>query len=77
MRPVVPLKSTVDRLDKVSSYATGKVIIFKFFYNLLSNFGQKRRRNDHDEADLDREPSPLISDKLRIATTLYVGNLCV
>lgn len=50
------LRSTIERLDKPSSYATAK----------------KRRRNRDDD---ERGPSPEPEDKLKDATTLYVGNL--
>ncbi|CBX96015.1 Nuclear cap-binding protein subunit 2 [Plenodomus lingam] len=54
------LRSTVERLDKPSSYATSKK--------------RRRDRRDHrDQSPSQRSPSP--EDKLRDATTLYVGNL--
>ncbi|KAF2733767.1 RNA-binding domain-containing protein [Polyplosphaeria fusca] len=48
-------QSTVERLDRPSTYASSK----------------KRRRNNRD----DRDWSPDVEDKLKDATTLYVGNL--
>ncbi|KAL5118735.1 nuclear cap binding complex subunit [Pleosporales sp. CAS-2024a] len=57
---MAPMRSTVDRLDKPSSYATAK----------------KRRRDRHrDDDGFNREPSPEPEEKLKDATTLYVGNL--
>ncbi|KAF3035145.1 nuclear cap binding complex subunit [Didymella heteroderae] len=53
---MAPHRSTIERLDKPSSYATAK----------------KRRRNRDDD---ERGPSPDPEDKLKDATTLYVGNL--
>ncbi|KAG9206390.1 hypothetical protein B5807_05665 [Epicoccum nigrum] len=50
------LRSTIERLDKPSSYATAK---------------KRRRGRDEDE----RGPTPDPEDKLKDATTLYVGNL--
>ncbi|KAJ4295079.1 nuclear cap binding complex subunit [Kalmusia sp. IMI 367209] len=51
-------KSTVERMDKPSSYASSK----------------NRRRNQNRNRDGPREESPE-DDKLKDATTLYVGNL--
>ncbi|TKA67986.1 Nuclear cap-binding protein subunit 2 [Cryomyces minteri] len=56
-------RNTVDRLDKPSSYAASK---------------NKRRKYNRDRDDEDgggREKTPEFEDKLRDATTLYVGNL--
>ncbi|KAF2397954.1 RNA-binding domain-containing protein [Trichodelitschia bisporula] len=55
--PPLRTRSTVDRLDKPSSYAS-------------KNRKRKRGRNDERE-----QRSPDLDDKLREATTLYVGNL--
>ncbi|CAN9080332.1 unnamed protein product [Alternaria alternata] len=52
------LRSTIDRLDKPSSYATAK-----------------KRRRDRNTRDEERGRSPSPEDKLKDATTLYVGNL--
>ncbi|GAB7354498.1 hypothetical protein MBLNU459_g4967t1 [Dothideomycetes sp. NU459] len=52
------LRSTVDRLDRPSSYATGK---------------NKRKRYQRAPDDDTKSPEP--EDKLKDATTLYVGNL--
>ncbi|KAF2795173.1 nuclear cap-binding protein subunit 2 [Melanomma pulvis-pyrius CBS 109.77] len=57
------IRSTIERLDKPSSYASAKVRI------PLSIQKRRPRRND------DGEPSPEPEDKLKDATTLYVGNL--
>ncbi|KAI9716378.1 MAG: nuclear cap binding complex subunit [Chrysothrix sp. TS-e1954] len=54
------VKNTVERLDKPSSYGVGK---------------NKRRRYNRDGDHEDREKSPDLEDKLKDATTLYVGNL--
>ncbi|ORY12990.1 nuclear cap binding protein subunit 2 [Clohesyomyces aquaticus] len=51
-------RSTVERLDKPSSYASSK-----------------RRRFNRDDEERGRERSPSFEDKLKEATTLYVGNL--
>ncbi|KAF2469370.1 nuclear cap-binding protein subunit 2 [Lindgomyces ingoldianus] len=51
-----PVRSTVERMDKPSSYASSK----------------KRRRYRDDDAS---RVSPEVEDKLKDATTLYVGNL--
>ncbi|KAK4624749.1 Nuclear cap-binding protein subunit 2 [Fulvia fulva] len=65
--PAFKFQHTVDRLDKPSSYTIGK------------NKKQKNRRgnpNDEPAEDRDRsENQPDIEDKLKHATTLYVGNL--
>ncbi|KAF2673283.1 RNA-binding domain-containing protein [Microthyrium microscopicum] len=50
--------STVDRLDKASSYIASK---------------RRPRRDERDGEE--RPPTPEVEDKLRDATTLYVGNL--
>ncbi|KAJ9645851.1 nuclear cap binding complex subunit [Coniosporium tulheliwenetii] len=63
MRPTT--RNTVDRLDKPSSYAASK--------NKKRRFNRDR---DHDDEDpYRREKTPDFEDKLREATTLYVGNL--
>ena len=54
--PATRVKSTIDRLDKPSSYATAK---------------KRRRERHHDNENASPEPE----DKLKDATTLYVGNL--
>ncbi|KAF2714476.1 RNA-binding domain-containing protein [Pleomassaria siparia CBS 279.74] len=56
------VRSTIERLDKPSSYATAKV-------GSAECSRRPRGRND------DGEPSPEPEDKLKDATTLYVGNL--
>ncbi|KAF2272397.1 nuclear cap-binding protein subunit 2 [Westerdykella ornata] len=53
-----PNRSTVERLDRPSSYATAK-----------------RRRYRAADPDHRRPPSPDPEEKLKDATTLYVGNL--
>ncbi|KAF2104199.1 small subunit of nuclear cap-binding protein complex [Rhizodiscina lignyota] len=56
-------RNTVDRLDKPSSYTAAK---------------NKKRRHNRDEEDAlnrDRNKTPEWEEKLREATTLYVGNL--
>ncbi|KAF2492925.1 nuclear cap-binding protein subunit 2 [Lophium mytilinum] len=56
-------RNTVDRMDKPSSYAASK---------------NKRRKYNRDGDDGDRyqrERTPEFEDKLKDATTLYVGNL--
>ncbi|XTI83048.1 nuclear cap-binding protein subunit 2 [Cenococcum geophilum] len=55
-------RNTVDRLDKPSSYAASK--------------NRRRKYNrDGDDADRGRDKTPDFEDKLKEATTLYVGNL--
>mgnify|MGYP001940386194 CR=1 FL=1 len=69
------LRSTIDRLDKPSSYATAKVGAATHDVRLaMLTFPQKRKR-DRNTRDDDRGRSPSPEDKLRDATTLYVGNL--
>ncbi|EKG14739.1 hypothetical protein MPH_08014 [Macrophomina phaseolina MS6] len=54
-------RNTVDRLDKPSSYAASK---------------QRKRKYVHVEGDHEeREKTPDFEEKLKDATTLYVGNL--
>lgn len=53
------IRNTVDRLDKPSSYGAGK--------------NKRRRYNDGPDSDRPRSPDP--NEKLKDATTLYVGNL--
>ncbi|KAM3416259.1 Nuclear cap-binding protein subunit 2 [Cercospora zeina] len=55
------MRSTVERLDKPSTYAMSKY--------------KKRKRNPNDEPAETRAPSPDLEEKLSNATTLYVGNL--
>ncbi|KAK4540133.1 Nuclear cap-binding protein subunit 2 [Oleoguttula mirabilis] len=57
---VAPMRNTVERLDKPSSYAMSKY--------------KKRKRND-THTDTTRPASPDLEEKLADATTLYVGNL--
>lgn len=77
--------NTVDRLDRPSAYYVGKVGTFTL--QTLRGSAQhsttganghaqnkRRRYNDRDD-DRGREEDPV--DKLRDATTLYVGNLYV
>ena len=77
--------NTVDRLDRPSAYYVGKVGAFTL--QALHGSAQhsktganghaqnkRRRYNDRDD-DRGREEDPV--DKLRGATTLYVGNLYV
>ncbi|EME84554.1 uncharacterized protein MYCFIDRAFT_214779 [Pseudocercospora fijiensis CIRAD86] len=60
--PSFQMRSTVERLDKPSSYAMSKY--------------KKRKRAPHEEHDESkRAPSPDLEEKLANATTLYVGNL--
>ncbi|KAL9053537.1 MAG: hypothetical protein Q9162_004704 [Coniocarpon cinnabarinum] len=54
-----PQQNTIDRLDKASAYG---------------NKNKRRRFNDSSD-DRDRSPEPDPLDRLRNATTLYVGNL--
>lgn len=79
MAPTMHLRSTVDRLDRPSSYTIGKVrhSCFPFLTKTLDhklNIDQKKRKYVRAPEDT-REPSPEIEDKLKDATTLYVGNL--
>lgn len=71
------LRSTVDRLDRPSSYTIGKVRhaspMLPFSDHKL-NIDQKKRKYVRAPDDT-REPSPEPEDKLKDATTLYVGNL--
>lgn len=74
-------RNTVERLDKPSSYAASKVAAsISTDIAPSSNFTlQNRRRKynrDGDEGDR-REKTPEFEDKLKDATTLYVGNLYV
>ncbi|TKX20765.1 nuclear cap-binding protein subunit 2 [Elsinoe australis] len=62
--PAVRLRNTVDRLDKPSSYVTSKYKKRKF-----------NPRDQEPEPAQDRAQSPEIEEKLKNATTLYVGNL--
>ena len=55
------IRNTVDRLDKPSSYGAGK--------------NKRRRYNDGPDSERPRSPDP--NEKLKDATTLYVGNLWV
>ncbi|KAF2430768.1 nuclear cap-binding protein subunit 2 [Tothia fuscella] len=57
------IRSTVDRMDKPSSYAASK--------------NNRRRESDRGDDDGPREQSPQreFEDNLKDATTLYVGNL--
>ncbi|QIW95624.1 hypothetical protein AMS68_001142 [Peltaster fructicola] len=60
--PQFRMTSTVDRLDRPSSYAVGK--------------NRKRRRRDDDGSnDGQRQASPEPEDKLANSVTLYIGNL--
>lgn len=71
--------STVERLDRPSSYATAKVTSHHHHLSspkpdtslTLSSSQYKRKRRN----SADRAPSPDPMDKLQNATTLYVGNL--
>ncbi|KAF2747230.1 nuclear cap-binding protein subunit 2 [Sporormia fimetaria CBS 119925] len=54
-----PNRSTVERLDRPSTYATSK----------------RRRRYRAPDEHTRRPPSPDPEEKLKDATTLYVGNL--
>ncbi|KAF2757718.1 nuclear cap binding protein subunit 2 [Pseudovirgaria hyperparasitica] len=58
-RPGV-LRNTIDRLDRPSSYTANK---------------NRRHRNNRRDDDGERTRSPEPDDKLKDATTLYVGNL--
>jgi len=71
--PVVK-KNTVDRLDKASSYASSKVCARPFRSEQRKLTCVQKRRNRYREDDR-REPSPDPDEKLKDATTLYVGNL--
>lgn len=70
------VRSTIERLDKPSSYATAKVCAG--CHNSMptnpNTCHQKRRRDRNRDDDLGRR-SPSPDDKLKDATTLYVGNL--
>ena len=68
------LRSTIDRLDRPSSYATAKVRLHKpcSLHTRTDASKQKRRKNRDDD---ERGPTPEVEDKLKDATTLYVGNL--
>jgi nuclear cap-binding protein subunit 2 len=69
------IRSTIDRLDKPSSYATAKALTLPSPTpsSPTNTPFQKRRRNHSPE--LNREATPEPEDKLRDACTLYVGNL--
>ena len=77
--PQFRMGSTVERLDRPSSYATAKVRSQTHLSNhhhhqprpsLTQPQYKRKRRNSADRA-----PSPDPMDKLQHATTLYVGNL--
>ncbi|KAF2184096.1 RNA-binding domain-containing protein [Zopfia rhizophila CBS 207.26] len=57
---MAPIRNTVDRLDRPSSYAASK---------------NRRRKHNRDGDEDRRERSPELDEKLKDATTLYVGNL--
>ncbi|KAI5277108.1 hypothetical protein E4T47_00270 [Aureobasidium subglaciale] len=67
----IMLRTTCDRLDRPSSYTVGKVQI--------DQVPVKRRRYqrapDDDTPQAPQEKTPEPEDKLKDATTLYVGNL--
>ena len=73
------LRNTVDRLDKPSSYTANKVPCFHNFeikFSTKSSKNRKRNRNQRDDdREGGREKTPEFEDKLKNATTLYVGNL--
>lgn len=71
--PALRVKSTVERLDKASSYASSKVRIMIASNAAASDSLQNRRRNQRYR-DGPREDTPE-DEKLKDATTLYVGNL--
>ena len=74
--PFIVPSCTVDRLDKPSSYAAGKVFYFDFRLDNNNNFkGQSKKRRRRDDDENEREKSPDLEEKLKDATTLYVGNL--
>lgn len=69
--------STVDRLDKPSSYYAARVSIScegKASKNELTPL-QKKRRYGRDHEEDDKKADEV--DPLKNATTLYVGNLYV
>lgn len=83
-------RSTIDRMDKPSSYTASKVIALPSPPSKLANGhlqNRKRKRNqdrerrrdgpDDEDRERRREQSPQhdFEDKLKDATTLYVGNL--
>lgn len=73
-----PFQNTVDRLDKPSSYGANKVGEPNPRSPYFSNDTHpqtKRRRFNRDGEGRDRERSPDPRDRLKDATTLYVGNL--
>lgn len=61
MPRVISKRNTVDRMDRPSTYTMSK----------------QRRKNRHrgEDGPPEREKTPEFEDKLRDATTLYVGNL--
>ncbi|KAF2725310.1 nuclear cap-binding protein subunit 2 [Polychaeton citri CBS 116435] len=60
------MQNTVDRLDRPSSYATAKQ---------RRNRERRNSNQDSEQAQADLPPVQELEDKLRDATTLYVGNL--
>ena len=79
----LPMRSTVDRLDKPSAYYLGKVrfILLAPFVDHKSmltskqqNKKRKYNRDRDDRDDRDRTPEEQ-EDPLKDAATLYVGNL--
>lgn len=71
------MNSTVDRLDRPSSYAMTKVSSFAraLMYTEQSQNRKRRRRDDDSGNDEGRQASPEPDDKLANSVTLYIGNL--
>lgn len=73
-------RNTVDRLDKPSSYAASKVRSLSIrplpgSSSLVVQNKKRKRYDDREEEREKREKTPEWEDKLKNATTLYVGNL--
>lgn len=75
----IMLRSTVDHLDRPSSYTVGKVGSPMNACHVvdarLTLFQKRRRYQRAPDDDTPHEKSPEPEDKLKDATTLYVGNL--
>lgn len=79
----LPMRSTVDRLDKPSAYYLGKVRLLHLAPSVecmstltfeQQNKKRKYNRDRDDRDDRDRTPEEQ-EDPLKDAATLYVGNL--
>jgi nuclear cap-binding protein subunit 2 len=70
--------NTVDRLDRPSAYYLAKVRLqtaFGFDHFLIKSFEWQNKKRKYSQDDSERPEDPV--DKLKDATTIYVGNLYV